>query len=363
MKRIITALLLSMLILCAIPVSALASPNVVDVNAICTLNLEYMDTKQPLDGVQFLLYRVADVDADMKFSWTHTFEGYGLNPDPKQALSLSRTLASYIARDGLSPTDIVVTDEAGRATFSGLRTGMYLLTGESYTNGGVRYIPVPTLVFFPFTGSDGRWDYQANIEVKFEQAPVENVSLKVLKVWNDDRASDRPDYIDVQLICDNLVYDEVRLSDRNSWRFVWDDLEKNHYWAAIEKEVPDGYYSSTEIEGITFVITNTAKTTEEPPKEEPPKEDPKPENPDNPQPDVPVDNNPRPVVPTDTEPQPEVPVVTPNPEPEQPKIPVPPAEEKLPQTGMNWDPVIYMASAGIACMLLGLILRRKTTKG
>ena len=125
MKRIVTALLLSILVLCAVPISALASSNVIDVNAVCTLNLEYMDTKQPMDGVQFLLYRVADVDADMKFSWTHTFEEYGLNPDPKQALSLSRTLAAYVARDGLSPTDITVTDTTGKATFSGLNTGMY----------------------------------------------------------------------------------------------------------------------------------------------------------------------------------------------------------------------------------------------
>lgn len=358
MKRIVTALLLSILVLCAVPISALASSNVIDVNAVCTLNLEYMDTKQPMDGVQFLLYRVADVDADMKFSWTHTFEEYGLNPDPKQALSLSRTLAAYVARDGLSPTDITVTDTTGKATFSGLNTGMYLLTSESYTTGGVRYTPVPTLVFFPFTGPDGTWGYQADIEVKFEQAPVENVSVKVLKVWDDDHAADRPGYIDVQLICDNYVYDEVRLSDKNSWRFVWDDLERGHYWEVIEKEVPDGYYSSTEIEGITFVITNTAKTTKEPPKEppkeEPPKEDPKPEIPDVPKPDVP----------TNTDPKPEIPIVpqAPDPEPEQPEIPTPPAEEKLPQTGMNWDPVIYMASTGIVCMLLGLILRRKTAR-
>lgn len=353
MKRIITALLLSMLVLCVLPVLALATPNVFDVNAACTLNLEYMDTRQPLDGVQFLLYRVANVDADMKFSWTHPFEGYGLNPDPKQTLSLSRTLAAYVSRDGLSPTDITVTDTTGKATFSGLNTGMYLLTGESYTTGGVRYTPVPTLVFFPFTNSDGTWGYQANIEVKFEQAPVENVNVKVLKVWDDDHAADRPDYIDVQLICDNYVYDEMRLSDKNSWRFVWDDLEKGHYWEVIEKEVPDGYYSSTEIEGITFVITNTAKETPPESPEAPPKEDPKP--------DIPSDNPP-PNIPTNPRPQPDIPVVTPEPEPTHPEIPTPPVEEKLPQTGLNWEPVIYMASTGIGCMLLGLILRKKATK-
>ena len=55
----------------------------------------------------------------------------------------------------------------------------------------------------------------------------------------------------------------VRLNDRNNWRFVWDDLEKGHYWTVIEKEVPDGYYSSTDIEGITFVITNKAENPDE----------------------------------------------------------------------------------------------------
>ena len=345
------ALLLSALVLCTLPIPANAEQKGIDVNAACSLNLRYMDADQPLDGVQFLLYRVADVDENGNFSWTHTFSQYNLNPDPKQVLTLSQTLAAYTVRDGLSPTMIGVTDINGVASFTGMTAGMYLVMGESYMSGGSRFTPVPTLAFFPFTGSDGRWDYDAELEVKYEQAPLENVSLKVLKVWDDDHSSDRPDHIDIQLICDNLVYEEVRLNDRNNWRFVWDDLEKGHYWTVIEKEVPDGYYSSTDIEGITFVITNKAENPDESEDlpENPPSNDPKPEIPSIPveKPEIPVDKDP--VIP-----QPETPNT------EKPEIEN--DEPNLPQTGMDWDPVIILASAGIGCMALALILRRKSFK-
>lgn len=345
------ALLLSVLVLCTLPIPAKAEQNVIDVNAVCSLKLKYMDADQPLDGVQFFLYRVADVDKYGDFSWTHTFSQYHLNPDPKQALSLSQTLAAYIARDGLSPTMIGVTDVNGGASFTGLTTGMYLVMGESYMSGGNRFTPVPTLAFFPFTGSDGRWGYNAELEVKYEQAPLENISLKVLKVWDDAHSNDRPGYIDVQLICDNLVFDEIRLNDRNNWRFVWEDLEKGHYWAVIEKEVPDGYYSSTDIEGITFVITNKAETPDESetPPENPPVNDPEPEIPSYPieKPESPVDKDP----------------IVPRPEPPDPEKPeIETVGPNLPQTGMDWEPVIILASAGIGCMTLAFVLRKKSFK-
>ena len=364
MRKWIAALLLSVLVLCTLPIPAKADQNIIDVNAVCSLNLKYMDADQPLDGVQFLLYRVADVDGNGNFSWTHTFAQYHLNPDPKQALTLSQTLAAYAARDGLSPTMIGVTDANGVASFTGMTTGMYLVMGESYTSGGNRITPVPTLAFFPFTGSDGRWNYDAELEVKYERATLENISLKVLKVWDDNHSSDRPDYIDVQLICDNMVYDEVRLNDQNNWRFVWDDLEKGHYWAVIEKEVPDGYYSSVDIEGITFVITNKAEEIPEEPPVTPPSDNPEPEIPTPPdkKPDIPVNDDP--VIQKPETPQPEVPQPD-NPKPETPEPEKPEIvneEPNLPQTGMDWNPVIILASAGIGCMALGLVLRKKSSK-
>ena len=73
MRKWIMALLLSALVLCTLPIPANAEQKGIDVNAACSLNLRYMDADQPLDGVQFLLYRVADVDENGNFSWTHTF--------------------------------------------------------------------------------------------------------------------------------------------------------------------------------------------------------------------------------------------------------------------------------------------------
>ena len=60
-----------------------------------------------------------------------------------------------MARDGLQPLAEGKTDENGRLTFSGLEPGLYLVTGEKHTTGGVTYTPEPFLVSLPMTSVNG----------------------------------------------------------------------------------------------------------------------------------------------------------------------------------------------------------------
>ena len=132
-----------------------------------------------------------------------------------------------------------------------------------------------------------------------------------MKVWNDaGQKHDRPEKITVQLLKNGEVYDTVILNERNSWRYIWNDLpkyDKNGLpieWRVVEL-TPEGYTVSITQESGTFVVTNTPK-----------------------QPSV--------TPPTD-----------------QPKEPT------LPQTGELWWPVPVLAAAGLLLIAAGAGKKRK----
>ena len=141
--------------------------------------------------------------------------------------------------------------------------------------------------------------------------PDDTDKRKVLKVWNDaGQEHDRPEKITVQLLKNGEVYDTVILNERNSWRYIWNDLpkyDKNGLpieWRVVEL-TPEGYTVSITQESGTFVVTNTPK-----------------------QPSV--------MPPTD-----------------QPKEPT------LPQTGELWWPVPVLAAAGLLLIAAGAGKKRK----
>ena len=155
--------------------------------------------------------------------------------------------------------------------------------------------------------------------MKFSKTPVpddgDTVTRKVLKVWNDaGQERERPDRITIQLLKNGEIYDTVTLSERNNWRYSWNDLPKYGKnglpidWRVVEV-TPDGYTVSITQEAGTFVVTNT------------------------------------PIQP------PENPPVTP---------PVnPPKTPTLPQTGALWWPVPVLAAAGLLLIAAGAGKKRK----
>lgn len=323
-----------------------------DLSANCSIKLLYTDARH-LKDVRFSAYRVADVNESMSFSWTPAYEKYHLKLNMNEPQSLALMLTSYSLRDNLIPDAADSTNESGEICFEGLKTGMYLIVGESYTRDSYICTPIPTLIYFPYTGEDGHWSYTVDVEIKFEQDIDETVSIRALKVWNDGQSDNRLNSVQVELLRDGMTWDVVTLSAVNNWRYTWKNLERGHTWFVVEYNIPDGYTASIVRNGITFIVTNTLDEPEEPPT--PPKQPPAetPEVPDSPKPD------------------PEIPVVPPNVPPEEPtpqgpepviEEPAAPSEEKLPQTGLNWEPVIYLAAAGISCLALGLIFNKKGSK-
>ena len=292
-----------------------------------TLTLTCRDGKTALSGAKFSIYRVADADETGELTVRSEFDEFDLDirgKNDRRWREMAQTLESYVLRREFTPTDSGKTDKTGMLTFptqgKTLAAGLYLVIGERHTQGGNDYDAEPFFALLPTQDlENNEWVYDVSANVKFGKTPVpddgDTVTRKVLKVWDDDGAGDsRPQEITVELLRNGKVYDTVKLSEKNNWRYTWLDLDADARWSVTEKTV-SGYTVSITREGITFVVTNTKK-------------------PDR----------------TDT---PDTPV-----KPSNPSKPSSPAKPTLPQTGAVWWHVEALALSGLVFLILGALDRK-----
>ena len=270
---------------------------------------------------------MADADETGELTVRSEFDEFDLDirgKNDRRWREMAQTLESYVLRRELTPADSGKTDKTGMLTFptqgKTLAAGLYLVIGERHTQGGNDYDAEPFFVLLPTQDlENNEWVYDVSANVKFGKTPVpddgDTVTRKVLKVWDDDGAEDsRPQEITVELLRNGKVYDTVKLSEKNNWRYTWLDLDADARWSVTEKTV-SGYTVSITREGITFVVTNTKK-------------------PDR----------------TDT---PDTPV-----KPSNPSKPSSPTKPTLPQTGAVWWHVEALALSGLVFLILGALDRK-----
>lgn len=290
------------LMLCFVLLGVMALPalaETIDITKPVDLKVLYQD-EEPLVGAVFTLHRVADMDESLHFSPTAAYAGYpvemnGLDSDGWRTLAL--TLSAFIAQDNVAPDAMAAVDESGLAVFHQMDSGLYLLQSTAFVKDGMMYATEPTMIALPGKDEDGNWLSQVQVLPKYEKNPVGPISLQVVKIWDDEDAeSFRPDTLVIQLLCDGKVYEEVLLSDYNNWRYTWENLDGSKQWQVVEKNVPDGYTVTMHQEGTVIAIRNYHAPGK--------------------------------------------------PEPE------------LPQTGLNWWPVVILAGSGMALFFIGWLKRR-----
>ena len=84
-------------------------------------------------------------------------------------------------------------------------------------------------------------------------------------MWEQDLDNNRPSSIQVDLLQkdaqgNTILYDQQILNAENHWSYTWNDLSSKYTWNVVETTVPRGYTVSSNSEGNTVVLTNTAKT-------------------------------------------------------------------------------------------------------
>lgn len=264
----------ALLLLAALLVTTAWAAGPIETDRSSSLTLSCRRDETGISGVEFSLYRAADVDAYGEYTLSDGFRDYPVQLDGLTAEGwklLAETLAGYVRQDGLTPEQTGLTDPDGQLTFDGLRPGLYLVLAQPMTRGGEIFTAEPFLAALPALDREANtWSYQVTAAPKFtvEPVPVETVDRQVIKIWDDNDSAARPQSVTVQLLKNGAVYDAVTLSAENSWRHTWTDLPLTENGQPIDwqvtEQVPAGYTVTVTREGETYLVTNTARQPQHP---------------------------------------------------------------------------------------------------
>lgn len=278
-RRLGIIALLLCVCLCVMPYTAWAASTTdarepISIDRECTLTIFYSHdgTAFPEQTVQ--LYQIADVSADFQYTLTPAFAETGLILNGIQTNGewkvIRTTLESYIVAKKLAPEQTTVTDETGKADFSRLTPGLYLVSAVQVTLDDMECFFDSALIAVPGLGGDGLWQYEVAVSAKSEilppTEPDEEIQLKVLKLWKGDEGRpSRPKSIEVEIFRDGISYGVVTLSEENNWSYSWSAKADGASWTVVERNVPDGYTMTVGERETTFVITNTYQDLPKPP--------------------------------------------------------------------------------------------------
>jgi LPXTG-motif cell wall-anchored protein len=371
----------------------------IDTDIPCSLTVDCQYDNEPIENAEFSIYLVAEIDefGDIIYNPEFMNAGIELDLEEESAEEWSEsavTLETYILlqKSKKEVPEAVAegyTNDDGVLKFTGLETGIYLLTGQTTVEGNESYTPVASLITLPnnFNQSDGSIDYEPIVFPKLEASkyPETNdnpVKISVEKVWEDSgHENERPAEIKVVLFKDGEEYDEVTLNTDNNWKHTWLNLSEDARWQLIEEDVPDGYEMTSVLDNNLFTVTNTYEDTPQTPDnpEEPsnpqtsenPSEPNSPTNPNNPnnpsepttpgittsttttsKKDTPTNSN------TTKTPGDSSTVKTSTKTPDSSSSSSS-STTKLPQTGQLEWPIPILASGGLILLIAGCILRRK----
>lgn len=294
-KRILSLLLLILLL----PMTVAAQ----GVERDATLTVYALYDQTPIPGMQWEAYQVATVDDSGQLTLCPAFSGYSdsIPGDTAAWQQLAQTMEQFVISGNLTPTRAVTTNEMGIAAFGSLEKGLYLIRGDALEQGAYVYATAPFFLQLPQNGADGgKYDVEAWGKLSKNERYVD---ITVTKNWKDDCApAHRHPQVTVHLWRDGELWDTQTLPQNGKWSYTWTDMAASHTWGITEEPVA-GYTQQepVEQEGYTFTITNVCHKT-----------------------------------PTH-----------------------PGTHRKLPQTGQLWWPVPVLLLAGLACLILGALRRRK----
>ena len=122
-KRLLTVLL------CAVLLSTCVFAGEINPNKTCELTVR---CKHEVEDVTYAIWRVAEVDEDVRFRYVSPFKNKGFHSanDHDDWEDTAETLAGYVEQKEIAPLATDDTNSRGRANFEKLKTGLYLVIGE-----------------------------------------------------------------------------------------------------------------------------------------------------------------------------------------------------------------------------------------
>jgi hypothetical protein len=224
-----------------------------------TLTAVDKDTKNPVDGARFRLYKIALAymnDNEISYIYTDEFKNCGMDMGNFSDAYLPIHLMVHATVNAIAFEE-KTSDSSGKVTFDNLQCGAYLIVPYEIKEGYLN--PSPFIVTVPMMDeAQNKWIYNIDASPKIEadkDDTDEKTYISVKKIWETSEKT--PDSIKVSLIKDGEIVDEVILSAENNWYHKWENLPKNHSWNVIETDVPSGYKASYITSQMTVIITNT----------------------------------------------------------------------------------------------------------
>lgn len=268
-----------------------------EINRPCSLTLSYTRNGAAFSGLDIEIYRVAELCDDGEYRLLEPFSAYPIKihgiTSQQEWRDTAQTVKSFAAAYQIKAYRSQRTDREGRAVFTGLETGLYMVKGitEEDAAGVVSFQDF--MVYLP-TPVEGCYDYDVEAKPKYT-AYTQPARYTVVKLWKDSGdSSGRPDSVCALILKDGVEQERVILNRENNWSYSWDVPGGKGIWSVMEADVPDGYRVSITDTEATFIITNsrTSEPPDKPDKPGTPDTPGKPGDPDDPgTPDTPQDPN------------------------------------------------------------------------
>ena len=265
MKKLNRILSCFMLLICAaVLLSAIVFADEIkefDKNSKCNLGilLENEDEKgTPVADADVKVYHVADVsivNGKAHYNTTKDFSAYAKRLDGLNFQKAASGLFDFAVQNRIEGTTNY-TNSNGRTQFTDLDAGVYLVAEIKGNKDYVKFKPF--LAVLPYEDK-GEWVFNVLAKPKFSvEGGEDSSSLRIRKVWNDD-GKNRPDFVVVELLCDDEVYETIRLSDENHWQYILENIDIERKWSVKEVDVPEGYVVTYSRKGFDYTICNTRK--------------------------------------------------------------------------------------------------------
>ena len=265
-KKVILCILLT--ITCTSNVLALPiiTNNVPDIDSDKKTNLMISFTDEddnPLDNASFSIYKIASVSGKGVFTTTSSFSEYNLSYDIQELEGwdiLLEDLIEIINHNDIDKYYEGKTDSNGQAKFNNIEKGLYLVIGEKYIYGARTYTPQSFLISVPNMVEQDIWEYDVTVFPKYEYDidMSKIMDKKVIKIWDDEKhINERPSSVTIDLLKDNVLYDEIILNEHNNWTYTWKELDDSFNWTVVEKNIDNKYSSKITYEDNLFKVTNT----------------------------------------------------------------------------------------------------------
>lgn len=259
--------------LCFVPFSSYAADGndesivnePVDLNAKCSISLEFTHRGVVFENEPVELYKIANISKNYVFTLTDEFEGTGVTLNgaiTKGEWNIIRsTIDSYIVSENILPMKVDFTDENGKIVFDNLEPGMYFTSSLRTARNNIGYRFDSVLSSLPSL-KDGLPVYEVEVNTKPERdkPPTEKVRYRVSKLWKDEKFEKlRPENIEVKIFKNKELQETVVLNAENNWFYSWEAEDDGSEWMISEKIVSNKYKALVEKRDTTFVLINQYK--------------------------------------------------------------------------------------------------------